>query len=153
MPSSAVAKADRERRVFEEFVRKSGLPIDVATIESREPPEPDIRCVHSHDGPIAFELVELCNSELAQDAADQIKHGKKPRFLMLNDPSRQAVEKKLGNSYRRDYPIELLCYTDGLLVTPDDTIVETLKVLVDNRGLGPFRHMWLLGELGCYLLA
>ena len=49
---NAVAKADRERRVFEEFVRKSGLPIDVATIESREPPEPDIRCFHSHDGPI-----------------------------------------------------------------------------------------------------
>jgi hypothetical protein len=76
MPS--LDKAAYEVKIFKEFVAKSGLPIDAATIESREPDEPDIRCVHDTDGPIAVELVQLTSPEIAKNVGDQIKRGAKP---------------------------------------------------------------------------
>jgi hypothetical protein len=64
---SSLDKAEHEVKVFKEFVAKSGLPIDAATIESREPDEPDIRRVHDTEGPIAFELVQLTSPEIAKN--------------------------------------------------------------------------------------
>ncbi len=150
-PSSR--KAERERRIFREFVDRSSLPIDLNTIESREPPEPDIYCIHAEDGPLAFELVELCNEELAKDASDQIKRGKQPGFHMLDDPTGAAVRQKISKTYPNQVPIELLCYTDGLLVTPDDLILEAITETVRDHGYGHFRRIWLLGERGSYLAA
>jgi hypothetical protein len=37
-------KAVHERRVFLEFARAAGFTMDHGTVDSREPPEPDIRC-------------------------------------------------------------------------------------------------------------
>jgi hypothetical protein len=71
MPS--LDKAAHEVTVFKEFVAKSRLPIDVATIESREPDEPDIRCLHDTDGPIAFELVQPRNRE-ERGGPNQTRH-------------------------------------------------------------------------------
>jgi hypothetical protein len=78
-PSSK--KAERERRIFREFVDRSGLPNDLNTIEGRKPPEPDIYCIHAEDGPLAFELVELCNAVLARMPQTRLSAGSDPDFI------------------------------------------------------------------------
>ena len=141
-------KAAREIRVFREFVERSGLPIDPTTVQNRPPPEPDIRCVVAGEGPVAFELVELCNPELAKDIGDQIKRGTSAKFLMLDDPSPAALRRKLSNVYLTDAPIELVCYT-GRTAVPDDFSLITLRDTTDNQGTHPFRRIWFLGEETC----
>jgi hypothetical protein len=149
---SSSAKASKEVRLFLEFLERSRLPVDPSTVESREPPEPDVRCVIQQDGPVAFELVEICNSELAKDIGDQLRRGTKPRFHMLDDLSRAAFLGKLRKNYHTDEPIELLCYT-GRTAVPDDRSLLTLRDLADCHGLGPFRRVWFLGEKTCEVAA
>lgn len=146
--SSDEIKADRERRVFLEFVRKSDLAIDPGSVESREPPEPDIYCVLDGQG-AAFELVEICNSELAMEVSRLKKRGGDGRFLMLDDPTPETYLKKIGKSYRSAHPVNILFYTDGLLVTPDDLIALKIEDMIQANGKGPFRRIWLLGQNVC----
>jgi hypothetical protein len=54
-------------------------------VQNRPPPEPDIRCVVAGEGPVAFELVELCNPELAKDLGDQTKRGTPAKLHMGPD--------------------------------------------------------------------
>ena len=150
--SATGEKAARELRVFLEFAEKSKLAIDPATIESRPPPEPDVRCSIHNVGAVAFELVELCNPELAKDIADQTKKGTPAKFLMLDDPSDAAFLSKLHKPYSTKLPIELLCYT-GRTVALDDSILPTLRDLAQEHGLGPFRRVWFLGEETCEIVA
>ena len=146
-----VTKAERERRIFLEFVEASGLPINPATIENRPPPEPDIRCVVAEKGSVAFELVELCNAELAKDIGDQIKRGTDPTFLMLDDPGPIILRDKLQKRYCTDAPIELLCYSGRIAVSDDRSFASLLDV-TDLEGMGPFRRVWFLGEETCEIL-
>ena len=146
--NSAADKAAREVRVFSEFVAKSGLQIDPASVESRAPPEPDIRCALSGDGDVAFELVEFCNAELAKDVADQRKRGTKPQFHFVEDSSEDAFLRKIAKSYQTDVPTELLCYT-GRAGVSDDVILASLRALTNMHGLGPFRRVWFLGQTVC----
>jgi hypothetical protein len=55
------AKGAEEIKVFLRFVQAVDFPIAATSIEKRDPPEPDLRCIHAIDGPITFELVELCD--------------------------------------------------------------------------------------------
>ena len=146
------AKAHRERQVFLEFVRQSALPIDADTIEGRRPPEPDIYCMLGGQG-AAFELAELCNSDLAKEVSRLKKTGGDGQFMMLDDPTPQVFLKKIGKSYRSNHPVELLAYTDGILVTPDDVIIPVLQDLIRTHGCGQFRRVWLLGEKTCCEIA
>ncbi len=130
----------------------SRLPIDQATVENRDSPEPDIRCVVQGEGPVAFELVEICNTELAKEIGDQIKRGTKSRFLMLDDPSRAAFLGKLRKICQTNAPIELLCYT-GRTAVPNDLTLRTLRNLADNHGTGLFRRVWFMGDKLCETVA
>jgi hypothetical protein len=117
-------KAARERCVLEEFARKAPLQIDLETIESRRPPEPDTRC--SMDGePVAFELVELCTQELAKNIGDQEKRGAEPKVILGSESAYSVCQSKLEKTYRSDAPIELLCFA-GRTVTPDHLILDGL---------------------------
>jgi hypothetical protein len=149
---SSLDKAKHEVKVFKEFVAKSGLPIDAATIESREPDEPDIRCVHDTDGPIAFELVQLTSPEIAKNVGDQIKRGAKSETNWTVDPTGDAIRGKIAKKYETDCPIELLCYA-ALTVSTDDQILDTIERITSDQGLGPFRRIWLLGEEVCRVAA
>jgi hypothetical protein len=149
---SAIEKAARELRVFREFIALAGLPIDPTTVENREPPEPDIRCVIDGLGPTGFELVELCNSELAKDIGDQRKRGTPPKFLMLDDPSPAALRSKLRKVYQTDLPIELVCYS-GRTAVPDDLSALTLRDVIGSEGTGSFRRIWFLGNRKCEVIA
>jgi hypothetical protein len=149
MPS--LDKAAHEFEVFKEFVAKSRLPIDAATIESREPDEPDIRCLHDADGPIAFELVQLTSPEIAKNVGDQIKRGAEPELIWSGDPTEEAIRGKIAKKYVTDCPIELLCYTRWTVST-DDQILEMIERITSDQG-GPFRRIWLLGEEVCCVAA
>jgi hypothetical protein len=62
-----------ERTVFRLFANSINLPITPDSIESREPPEPDIRCTLRESGVACFELVEIIDFDLARASGNQQK--------------------------------------------------------------------------------
>ena len=63
----------REEAVFAEFASICPLRIDLASIEKREPPQPDIFCI-AEKGPVAFEMVELVDrDQIARPEANQLE--------------------------------------------------------------------------------
>lgn len=138
-------KARREMQIFLEFLEKSGLPVDRDSIENRKPPEPDILCRHKEQEFIAFELAELCEEELAEKIGKSIKAGGVIAEFMWNaDPTKRIICEKLEKKYTTAHPIELLCYTVGRIITTDDAIIPTIQVVINSRGPGSFRRVWLL---------
>lgn len=100
--SNEEAKGIQEAKFFSEFVAISDLPYDLSTVGKLPTPEPDILCVHRSYGPIAFELVELCDPTLAKvfAAPDDA-----PAYIRTSDPSPRIVDKKLTRQYQTPYPI------------------------------------------------
>jgi hypothetical protein len=139
--ASEADKAKREIAVFTRFVEVSGIPVDVGTVEKRVPPEPDLLCSHQSDGLVAFELVELCDPNLAKVFADPFRPGSE--YIRTSDPSGWIVRSKLRKSYETSHPIELLCYTDGRVITPADVIIPTIQPYL-NSFAHVFRRAWLL---------
>jgi hypothetical protein len=156
-------KPDRERAIFARFASVARPDIDLATVQSCQPPAPDITCSTATGERLAFELVELCPPELAKVEGDALKVAKakgdalkatiSATAVLTADPTHRDLLKKLRKSYASDGPVDLLCYADGLLVTPDDVALEEMRALVDAEGLGPFRSIWFHGEDGVYLVA
>lgn len=140
------AKINREIEVFRTFIERSGLPIDPATVEKRFPPEPDLVCFHENDGAIAFELTELCDSSLARSIAMA-----DTTYLRTSDASRAVIAKKLRKSYRTEFPMELLCYTAGRLVTPDSVIISAIRPYAHSLRKR-FRRVWFLGGTGVHTI-
>lgn len=125
------------------FIVRSQTPIDSSSIGKRNPPEPDLLCKHAMEGQIAFELANLCDPEIAK----VIAAGSKARTdaFRTADPSARVVRKKLNKTYTTSHPVELLVYTDGRLITPDDVIIPTISSLFDSID-GPYQRAWFMGE-------
>jgi hypothetical protein len=136
-------KGDHEILIFTNFVKAAALPIDLASVVKRLPPEPDLRCTHHDEGPVAFELVEICDPNLAEVFASPAE--KIPVYLRTSDPSAGIIRKKLRRQYQTDLPIELLMYTDGRVITPPDVILPTVTPYLGSwRNV--FRRAWLFSE-------
>ncbi len=144
-------KASREKQIFLDFIKESCLPIDAASVESRSPSEPDILCRHEEEGFIAFELVELCDQEIAWTNAKAIRSEKGVSDFLWSAPDsfRQKIYKKLKKKYKTEHPIELLCYTDVRICTHDEAVIEIIQEIIGDKGFGPFRRVWLLGDDAC----
>ena len=56
-----------------------------------------------------------------------------------------------GKTYTTTHPIELLVYSDGRLINPDDVIIPTITPILESRD-GPFRRAWFMGEKTTCLL-
>jgi hypothetical protein len=97
--SRADLKAARERVIFTRFAQAARPDIDQATIESREPPEPDIACATLGGERLAFEMAELCPPEVAKAVGDDIKRGGGVSFVPTADPTRSVLLKKLRKHY------------------------------------------------------
>jgi hypothetical protein len=147
---SASSKAAHEVKIFLEFIEKSRLPIDPHTVESRNPQEPDIRCIDSTAGPRAFELVQLTDPQLAQDIARQ-RTGEEAQFHWTADSTEAVYRGKVTKRYETDGPIELLCYA-ALTGSPDDLVIATLEDAIDRLGFGQFERVWFLGQNRSYLI-
>jgi hypothetical protein len=141
-------KSQREKCVFRAFINKSGLEIDPDSFESRRPPEPDILCRHNRDGKLAFELVEICNEDLARKISTIGKEDF--GFVRSSDPSANAIRKKLKKDYHTEYPVDLLCYTSGRVISPDAVIIEAIRSVIDMNSR-QFCRIWLLGDQ-CHLV-
>lgn len=143
---SEQAKGADEIKIFLRFMQAVDLPIAAGSVEKRDPPEPDLRCIHALDGPIAFELVELCDSNLAK-AMSMLSQA----YIRTSDYSARIISKKLRRKYTTNFPIELLCYTNGRIITPDDVIIPTVAQYL-RSWRHPFRRAWLLGRKGVHEL-
>jgi hypothetical protein len=141
--SSEATKGLEEIDAFRLFIARSQTHIDPLSVEKRNPPEPDIMCEHATEGFIAFELAILCDPEIAK----VIAAGPKARTgaFSTSDPSAEIVRKKLKKTYTTCHPIELLVYSDGRLITPDDVIIPTITPILESRK-GPYRRAWFMGE-------
>lgn len=136
-------KAKNEREAFQVFAERLGLRHEWLSIESRKPDEPDLLCVHVNNGPIAFELVRICDPNIAK----VIAAGPKARQEAFStaDPSERIVREKLKKTYVTLHPMELLIYSEGLVITPDDAIIPTILPWFDTIRHS-FRKVWFMGE-------
>jgi len=136
-------KAARERRVFQAFIQEAALPIYPESVQSRCPPEPDILCCHRLEGWVAFELAEICDSDIARRI--QARHRNEAEFIRGSDPSLRILKDKLKKTYKTEYPVELLCYTAGRVISPDAVILEGIRRATDMNK-GQFRRFWLVAD-------
>jgi hypothetical protein len=140
-----LTQANRELEAFDRFLRLRLLSIDPGSLEKRHEPEPDILCRLRGEGLVAFELAELCAEDVAKLVANP-----ETKFTWSADPAPRIVRKKLKKKYLTPYPIELLLYAEGRLVSTDDMIIHAIRPIFEGRGGGPFRRVWLHGEHGGY---
>lgn len=144
---SEQSKGINEIALFSAFVTAADLPYDLSTVEKRVPPQPDIVCAHQSEGLIAFELVEICDPTLARFNAT-VKEGG-TYYMRTADPCVPIIRKKLSREYETTYPIELLCYTAGRVVTPANVIIPKIRpYLRSHRHV--FRRAWLLSRGKAY---
>lgn len=68
---SSPRQEKEEREVFMHFAQTGALDIDLSTIQSRQPPHPDILCI-AGGKPCSFELVELVDPEETRRVRRQI---------------------------------------------------------------------------------
>lgn len=66
-------QAQSEQALFKLFADSVALSVVPNSIESRNPPEPDIRCRLYDIGPQCFELVEIIDADLAKAVGVQLK--------------------------------------------------------------------------------
>lgn len=141
-------KAEVELTAFQEFISKSGISVNPTSVcKSGAQSEPDIFCTLNTGEEVAYELVEICSSDIAA-ALSKLKKGG-TSALSTSDPTERTIRQKLHKTYRTARPIELLCYTNGRTVSPDDLILRELQLWA-NAIDSSFRRIWLLGEKGVY---
>ncbi|MFZ6844824.1 hypothetical protein [Undibacterium sp. RuTC16W] len=146
--STEQQKAEVELAVFREFISKAGISIDPESVSKPgTQSEPDIFCTLSSGEKIAYELVEICSSDIAANLS-KLRNGGSI-VLATSDPTEKTLRQKLHKTYQTMLPIELLCYTNGRTVSPDDQILSGAQRWA-NAIDGPFRKVWLLGQKGIY---
>ena len=139
-------KQKRELRVFQEFIERSGLAIVSGSIESRNPPEPDMLCNVIGEDCIAFELKEVCDEVIAKETSD-FRRGKSEELpymrlgFSLDDLMRYARNKE----YLSNHPMELIFYISGRTVYRSSEVIPKIRLYFDNDG-HHFRRVWFMGE-------
>ena len=144
MSSETSKGADTEIPIFLEFAAAANLLIDAQSVEKRMPPDPDIRCRLSTGELVAYELVEICDQNIAKDKING-------SYIRTSDPSVEIVKKKLKKSYPPQLPVELLCYKNGRVVSPDGYIAELLSPILSGSQF-QYRKVWLFSSRGAQLL-
>ena len=139
-----IVKAKREREFFNLFAKSLGWELSANSVETRPEPEPDILYRGGH-GSIAFELAEICASDVAQQTAHLMKSGG-VSAIWTSDPTEDILRKKLAKKYETDLQIELLLYHDGRVVTPDNVVVLVIQDELKAHDKHTFRRIWFFGE-------
>jgi hypothetical protein len=142
--AALTSKERNEQAAFAKFVDGLGQADEWTEVTSRPAPEPDLLCIHVARGPIAFELVSLTDPSIAQVQGAGARA--RTDAFSTSDPSERIVRHKLHRSYQtRASHIELLVYTDGRIITPDDVLIPTILPWFDAIR-HPFRTIWFMGE-------
>jgi len=67
-------------------------------------------------------------------------------FTFGNDVIEQTLQNKLEKIYHVDCPVDLLIYTNGRTALSDDIIEAKIRPILQCRGFGAFRKVWLFGD-------
>ena len=145
-------KARVEKGVFREFAKRAGLRLVPQSIRKGDPDqgEPDILCEAEGEGPLAFELMELCAPDLARAMTAAEKTGRGV-FTWVGHNLESEIPKKRDKIYRVDCPLELLLYTNGRAPLPDEVLRAKAEAVVPTLQR-KFRRVWLLGSESLELL-
>ena len=136
-----------ELAAFCDFVRLSGRSVVSGSVEKRDPPAPDIYCEIEDEGPVAFELMELADPNIAKGVAHVGKHPEDSgRTYIRGGDSMQALEAKLRKRYETSCPVDLLCYVDGLTGLPPDVLVPLISERVESTQ-HRYRNVWFLSAI------
>lgn len=87
-------------KLFAKAARKRRMKVVEGTIQRRDPPEPDILCDVEGVGPVAFELTECLEEELARNAADKVKLERllSERYATLPSDAIAKIAASVGNA-------------------------------------------------------
>src|SRR5437868_6974259 len=111
-----MGKGEHERQVFLEFCSTASLPVNSSSVETRTPPEPDIRCMMAGQAEY-YELARVLDEEIPKERIEALRRAPeliRPRLLRIGVPERDVLQQKLGKTYRTDgLPVDLLLYFDA----------------------------------------
>ena len=142
-------KLQRELKVFNEFIERSKLPIDLNSVQKRNSPEPDMLCNLGSEGLVAFELKEICDETVAKTVSHLLKTGNQESVGILpGNPVPRILTKIRTRYYKTEHPIELLLYTAGRIVLPPDVLIPMIQSELSHRPDPRFQRVWFMGESG-----
>jgi hypothetical protein len=137
-------KQKQECLVFQKFIKARDPTIGQCDIETRPPPEPDILYSPTQGQKIAFELAEVCSSEIASAITNDLRT-RDCTYIRAHDPSSTTLKSKLSKTYHTQHPIELLLYTNGRVVSPDDLVIAELNPIISSQTIS-FKRVWFWGD-------
>jgi hypothetical protein len=143
-----IPKADWERQMFTGFAAVAGLRVDVASILSRDPPEPDI--AFALDGQFHFvELVEITDESLARRHSIALQKavvigGAFSQVVPLVDAFRRKSDKRYAT---RGAPLWLLAYYDkqfpAVSFDPQLIVREVGSMAAEMVESGIWQKVWV----------
>lgn len=140
-------KAARELDVFlgfAEFAAREGLYVRPGSAVNRLPPEPDILCEVEGEGFVAFELVEIVDSTLAENISVAAHKGVPAAGAWVGDTTWERLRKKLDAKYETPHPIELVMWANPF-ITPPDVWRPTFEPRLNaTRADSRFRRIWVV---------
>ena len=140
-------KKKREREVFQNFSKHSGLSID--SFIKYETPYPDIVCELTSGETIEFELTEEC-SEIAAKMISDNSEGRENAggYERLEQPS--EIARKIAKEKKQQYekhkpegPVELLISNVGRNGSHPAMFVPMIQYAFCNES-EPFRRVWYM---------
>ncbi len=140
-------KAARELDVFLAFTALAaaeGFRVRPGSAVSRPPPEPDVLCELEGEGLVAFELVEIIDSALAENISVAIRKNVPADGAWVGDTTMERITGKTEKTYSTPHPMELVAWADPFITPPDvwrPTYEPSLRAL---HCLSRFRRIWVV---------
>ena len=129
-----------EQTIFKRFLPNHPNNLELATMTSLKPPNPDIQVKSKTGETITFELSEITDEELARNINSKTPHG----GFINEDPSFSRLNKKSTKNYPNNHPIELLLYYDRYPVHLAKFELPNVKTFIrDNINKWNFRTIWI----------
>lgn len=135
---------------FGRFARVAPLDIDPRTIETCEPPQPDIRC-RIFGASHYFELGEVTDQALAEEAGKAARQGGDVFGGSCSQlsPLRRILNQKCAKKYAANgRPLHLLLHYSVGHQSPNTALLQgeisrAHQAIVDSLEKGPFSYLWL----------
>lgn len=143
-----VANEFDERNVLERFIglasAQFGRKYDPTTLKKlpvlNHSPQPDFECEVTGEGQVRIEVASLRDPNVVR-----LVKFIKPQVVSTTDRSLDIIVNKALKAYPSGSPIELLCFSDGLLLSPLDQVLAGARS-VDESAKRSFDRAWLLWE-------
>jgi hypothetical protein len=132
-------KAKREAIIFKRFAPSYSRQLNIETLRSRNPPEPDIEIAVLDGETISFELREITDQGLAKSFGSGKFEGG-----FLDDSLIPGVKSKFNKEYETKYPIELLLFYDSYPVDlARYELSEAEEYIRSNISKPKYRSVWI----------